>query len=46
MVKLKPRPWLTQKRQLLGRGHAAQQGVAVGVATKTVDDVFVAQLKA
>ena len=45
-ARLKPRTRLTQKRQLLGRGLAAQQGVTVGVATKAVDDGFVAQLKA
>ncbi len=46
LVQLKPRPRLTQKRQLLGRGHAAQDGVAVGVAAEALDDGLVAQFKA
>ncbi len=43
---LKPRPRLTQKHQLLGRGLAAQDGVAVGVAAKAIDDGLVALLEA
>jgi hypothetical protein len=39
---LKPRPRLTQKRQLLGRRLSAQQSVAVGVAAKAINDFFVA----
>ena len=42
----KPRPRLTQKRQLLGCGLAAKDGVAVGVATKALDDGLVALLEA
>ncbi len=42
----KPRPRLTQKRQLLGRGLAAEDGVAVGVAAEALDDGLVAQLEA
>ena len=45
-LKLKPRPRLTQKRQLLGRGLAAQDGVALGVAAKALDDGLVALLEA
>jgi len=46
MAGSKPRPRLTQKHQLLGRGLAAEDGVAVGVAAKALDDGVVAQLKA
>ena len=42
----KPRPRLTQKYQLLGRGLAAEDGVAVGVAAKALDDGLVALLEA
>jgi hypothetical protein len=45
-ARLKTRPRLTQKHQLLGRGLAAQDGVAVGVAAKALDDGLVAQFKA
>jgi hypothetical protein len=45
-AELKPRPRFTQKRQLLGRGLAAKDGVAVGVAAEAVDDGLVAQFKA
>ncbi|MEY4505437.1 MAG: hypothetical protein RL297_15 [Pseudomonadota bacterium] len=42
----KPRPRLTQKRQLLGRGRAAEDGVAVGVAAKAQGDGLVELFKA
>lgn len=46
MTILKSRPRLTQKRQLLGLGLAAEDGVAVGVAAKALNDCLVALLEA
>lgn len=42
---LKRRPRLAQKRQLFGRGGAAQHRVAMRVAPKAVDDGLVPALK-
>ena len=39
------RPRLAQESQLFGRGRAAQNGVAVRVAPKAVNDCLVAALK-
>jgi len=46
MTILKPRSRLTQKRQLLGRGRAAEDGVAVRVTPKAPGDGLVALFEA